>query len=97
MAEAQRLRYAALRGESESAVTLAPAPEAPKRKISPEGLKRIVQATKRRWAKVRAEAKAAQDLAEAKNAERKKSAVPAKAVKKAAPGKKTAADSEVPF
>jgi len=100
MAEGQRKRYAALRGESEAAVAPAPAPEAatPKRKISAEGIKKIVAATKARWARVRAEAKAAQDMAEAKKAARKKSA-PAKAVKKAAPGKKktAVAADEVPF
>ena len=99
MAEGQRKRYTALRGESEPAVVPAPAPasEPAKRKISPEGLKRIIQATKKRWAKVRAEAKAAQDMAEAKKAGRKKAAR-ATAVKKAAPGKKTAAAvDEVPF
>ena len=99
MAEGQRKRYANLRGASEPAVV--PAPEAPtaKRKISPEGIKKIVAATKRRWAKVRAEAKAAQDLADAKKAARKKAA-PARAVKKSAPVKKTApvaAADEVPF
>ena len=54
MKEAQRLRWAKIRGESE------PAPEAPKakRKISPEGMKRIIAATKKRWALKRAEAKA---------------------------------------
>ena len=96
MAEGQRKRYAALRGDSEAAVT--PVPETPKRKISAAGIKNIVAATKARWAKVRAEAKAAQELADSKKAARKKSA--AKAVKKAAPGKKTAAVAaadEVPF
>jgi hypothetical protein len=58
-----------------------PEPAAPKRKISAEGLKRIVAATKQRWARVRAEAKAALEQAEAKNAARKK--VPTKAVKSA--------------
>ena len=59
MAEAQRKRYADLRGESEPAV--APAPEAPKakRKISAEGIKKIIAATKKRWALKRAGAKAA--------------------------------------
>ena len=74
MAEAQRLRYANLRGESEPAVVPAPAPAAPKRKISPEGIKRIIQATKKRWSRVRAEAKAAQELADAKKAARKNKA-----------------------
>ena len=57
MAEAQRLRYANLRGESEAAVLQAPEP--PKRKISPEGIKRIIAATKKRWRLKRAADKAA--------------------------------------
>jgi hypothetical protein len=57
MAEAQRKRYAELRGDSEHTV----APEAPKqkRKISEEGIKRIIAATKKRWRLKRAAEKAA--------------------------------------
>jgi hypothetical protein len=77
MAEAQRRRYADLRGESEAAVT--PAPEPAKRKISPEGLKRIIAATKKRWRLKRAADQAALEMAEAKKGARKKTAVPAKA------------------
>jgi len=101
MAEAQRKRYADLRAESGPAVVPAPAPEAPKRKISPEGIKRIIAATKKRWRLKRAADKAALEQAEAKKAARKKAAAQAKAVKKAAPVKKTvakrkAAASETP-
>ena len=59
MAEAQQKRYADLRGESEPVV--APAASKAKRKISPDGINRIIAATKKRWAKVRAEAKAAME------------------------------------
>lgn len=44
----------------------------PKRKISPEGIKRIIAATKKRWARVRAEAKAALENGRAKKVGSKK-------------------------
>ena len=88
MQDAQRARWARIKGESET-----PAPvtkEAPKakRQISAEGIKRIIAATKKRWALKRAADKAALEMAEAKKAARKKAAVPAKVVKKSAPIKK---------
>jgi len=46
--EAQRLRWAKLRGESKPAAPTTRATK-PKRTISPEGLKRIIAATKKRW------------------------------------------------
>ena len=59
MKEAQQLRWAKTRSESQSAAPAAPEPPKPKRKISAEGMKRIIAATKKRWALKRAEAKAA--------------------------------------
>jgi cell division septum initiation protein DivIVA len=51
IAEAQRKRWAAIRGESGTA----PARQAqkPKRKLSPAGRKRIVEANRKRWAAAR--------------------------------------------
>jgi hypothetical protein len=70
MALAQKARWAKVRGESEAAQKEAPKS---KRKISKEGLARIVAATKKRWAAVRA-AKAQQDKATAKKTAKKKAA-----------------------
>ena len=95
IAEAQRKRWAKIRGESESSAT--PEPPKPKRRISKAGMARIIAATKARWAKVRA-AKAQQEKA-ARKAARKKAAgkkaagkaPPARAAKRRAPVKKAAA------
>jgi hypothetical protein len=80
MQEAQRARWAKIKGgsEPEPEPEPEPVPEAPKakRKISPEGMKRIIAATKKRWALKRAEGKAATKKTKAKKAGRKK-AVPA--------------------
>jgi hypothetical protein len=62
MALAQKARWAKIKGESEPAPQKAPKA---KRQISKEGLARIVAATKKRWAAVRA-AKAQQQKAAAK-------------------------------
>jgi hypothetical protein len=59
MTEAQRKRWAAVKGESAPAKKTAAADEKPKRKLSAEGRKRIIAATKKRWAAVRAAAAAA--------------------------------------
>jgi hypothetical protein len=82
MAEAQKLRYAKLKGE-----TLPPSPvtpEAPKvqRKNSPEGMSRIIVATKKRWRRQKAEAAEASTPTPAKKAAVKKTAT-----KKVAPNK----------
>jgi hypothetical protein len=53
IAEAQRRRWAASRGESES---ITPEPSKPKRKLSSAGRAAIVTALKKRWAAKRAEA-----------------------------------------
>jgi hypothetical protein len=78
MALAQKKRWAAIKGGAEP-----PAPKEapkPKRRISKEGLARIVAATKKRWAAVRA-AKAQQEKAARKKVAVKKP----KAAKKTAP------------
>jgi len=68
MALAQKARWAKIKGESEPAPEKAPKA---KRKISKEGLARIVAATKKRWAAVRA-AKAQQQKTAAKKTAKKK-------------------------
>ena len=92
MQEGQRLRWARVRGKSEQRTSKAPEPSKPKRRISADGMKRIIAATKKRWALKRAEAKAALEKAVAKKTARKKAASvkPTKAVKKSAPKKKAA-------
>src|SRR5262245_30759803 len=50
MKEAQQLRWAKIRGESEVSAPTTPEPAKPKRRISEEGMKRIIAATKKRWA-----------------------------------------------
>ena len=57
MKEAQRLRWAKIRGESEQPAPAMPEPSKPKRQISAEGMKRIIAATKKRWRLQRAAAK----------------------------------------
>ena len=64
MALAQKARWAKIRGESEPVIT---EPVKPKRRISKEGLARIIAATKKRWALKRA-ASAKSEIAVAKNA-----------------------------
>ena len=49
MALAQKARWAKIKGESEPPSPSTPDPPKPKRKISPEGMKRIIAATKKRW------------------------------------------------
>ncbi len=83
IAEAQRKRWATLRGESEPPAPAAPKAPRPKRRISKAGMARIIAATKERWARVRA-AKAQQEKAAAKPARKKAP------VRKAAPAKKAA-------
>jgi hypothetical protein len=64
-------------------ITLAETPK-PKRQISDEGMKRIIAATRKRWALKRAEAQAALKKAKPKDKARNKAAVtalPAKAVR----------------
>jgi hypothetical protein len=58
MREAQRLKWAKVRGESKPAASARKKASKPKRRISPKGLKRIIAATKKRWRVQRAGAKA---------------------------------------
>ena len=82
MKEAQRRRWAKIRGEAEPATPEAPKP---KRRLSAAGRKAIVAAAKKRWALKRAEA-APKKIARKKAAVEK--AAPAKTVKKSAPVEK---------
>jgi len=91
MKEAQQLRWARIRGESEPSSQVAE--PKPKRKLTKAGRAAIVAALKKRWAMKRAEAEKAQP-AKAKKAGRKgsatnkaakKSASVRKSVKKSAP------------
>ena len=88
MALAQQARWAKLKGEVEQPPAPTPAPPKAKRQISPEGLQRIIAATKKRWRLQKAAAKAALANASPKKAEVKKAVAPvAKAAKKVAPVK----------
>jgi len=49
IAEAQQLRWAKIRGELEGAAHSTTKAVKAKRRISPEGMKRIIAATKKRW------------------------------------------------
>ena len=74
MALAQKARWAKASGESEPPQPAAASKSAqPKRRISKEGMARIIAATKKRWAAVRA-AKAQQEKAAAKKTVAKKAA-----------------------
>jgi hypothetical protein len=98
MKEAQQRRWAKIRGESSPPAPTA-TPESPKskRRISEEGMKRIVAATKKRWRLAKA-AKAQAATAKKAVPTRTKAAanravvkaVPAKPAKKSVPVKKTA-------
>jgi hypothetical protein len=68
IAEAQRKRWAASKGQSEPTKPAAPKPE---RKLSAAGKAAIVAALKKRWAAKRAEAAKAQPAAAKKAAQRK--------------------------
>jgi hypothetical protein len=73
MSEGQRKRWSASKGVPESPSTpVTPEPAKPKRHISEEGMKRIIAATKKRWAAKRAAAKKAPTKAAAKKAAAKK-------------------------
>ena len=84
MALAQQARWAKIKGEVEPPSAPAPEPK-PKHQMSPEGLKRIIAATKKRWRLQKAAAKTAEvkEVAPKKVAGKK---VAAKATKKAAAG-----------
>ena len=57
MSEGQRKRWSSSKGVPESpSIPVTPEPAKPKRRISDEGIKRIIAATKKRWAAIRAAA-----------------------------------------
>lgn len=93
MKEAQQLRWAKTRGESVPPAPATPEPPTPKRRISEEGMKRIIAATKKRWGLKRAADAAALKQAKPRKTALKKSAgtaFPARTVKKSAPVRKAA-------
>jgi hypothetical protein len=59
MALAQRVRWAKIKDEGQPSAPAAPEPAKPSRRISPEGMKRIIAATKKRWRLKRAAARSA--------------------------------------
>ena len=84
MGDAQRLRWAKIRGESQSPTLATAQPAKPKRRISEEGMKRTIAARKKRWRLQKAAAKA--KSAASKKTVAKKATVktaPARAAKKA--------------
>jgi len=83
MALAQRARWAKIKGE----IAPPPATVKPKRRISAEGMKRIIAATKKRWRLQRAVVKAPST-----RAVKKVAPVTRSAVKKAIPAPTTAPD-----
>ena len=90
MALAQKARWAKIKGEIEPPTPPAPEPSKPKRRISAEGMKRIIAATKKRWRLKRA----AENAALVKKVAAKKVAVtPAK---RAAPVRKAARKKSAP-
>jgi hypothetical protein len=85
MKEAQQLRWAKIRGESVPPAPATPELPTPKRHISDQGMKRIIAATKKRWALKRAADTAALKQAKPRDIALKKAAVtafPARTVKK---------------
>jgi hypothetical protein len=92
MALAQKARWAKVKSATEPLASPAPEPSKPKRRISAEGLKRIIAATKKRWRLQKAAAKAAsaKKVASKKVAAKKAvvKAPPAKAAKRVAPVRK---------
>ena len=85
MAMAQKARWARIKGESEPPAPAKPEAPKPKRRISKEGMARIIAATKKRWRLQKAAAKAPPAKAA------KKSAAFKKAAKKTAPAPAQAA------
>jgi len=79
MREAQKRRWARVRGESAPPAATKPEPAKPKRKLSKAGRARIVAALKKRWAAKKAAESKAKPVA------KKKTAVKKVAAKKAAP------------
>ena len=85
MALSQKARWAKIRGESKTSAPAKPEPLKTKRRISKEGMARIIAATKKRWRLQRAAAKA-QSGAKKAAPVGKKAAAKKSATKKAAAG-----------
>jgi murein L,D-transpeptidase YafK len=92
MKEAQQRRWAAIKGTSEPPSRITSEAAKPKRRISEEGMKRIIAATKKRWRLQKAQATKAQSAGRKAVPARKKASV-RKAVKKVGTKKKAAAAS----
>jgi hypothetical protein len=93
MALAQKARWAKTKGEIKPPTPPEPESATPKRRISPEGIQRIIAATKKRWRLQRAAAKSAQAAkAVAKKGIAKKAVAKNVAAKKLAPAKPVKAD-----
>jgi hypothetical protein len=88
MKEAQQLRWAKIKGDSEPPTPATPVAPKAKRQISAEGMKRIIAATKKRWRLQKAATKSAANGAGIEEAAVK--APSAKTAKKIAPVKKAA-------
>ena len=85
MAEAQKARWAKIKGEVEPPSPATVEPAKVKRKISAAGRKAMSDATKKRWALKKAAAKSAPVKKSATKKAAVKKASPAKAAKKVAP------------
>jgi len=100
MALAQRARWSKIKGAAKPPSPPAPEPQKPKRRISAEGMKRIIAATKKRWRLQKAAAKAAvAKKAAAKKVAGKKAVVKAptaKAAKKVAPVRRAVVKKSAP-
>ena len=87
----KRRRSAAIKATTESPSHATPKPANPKRRISEEGMKRIIAATKKRWRLQKAEAAKAKPAATKKTVSKKVTKTPTKTVaKKSAPAKRAA-------
>jgi hypothetical protein len=82
MALAQKARWAKIRGASGPSTPATPKPAKPKRRISEEGMKRIIAAAKKRWRS--AKAAKAQPATAKKAAVKKEAAATAASVQTAA-------------
>ena len=101
MREAQQRRWAKVRGESEPSAPTKPEAPKPKRRISKEGMARIIAATKKRWRLQKAAPKAAkaQPPSQRRRLSKKlatKAAVRKAAVRKTAPAPARSVTFQVP-
>lgn len=96
MAAAQKARWAGVKGESETPAPPVPEPPKPKHRITPEGMKRIIAATKKRWRLQRAAARAALTKEVAPRKVTVAGAPSAKTARKGAPVRKVAVTKAAP-